>query len=112
MNIQCDEPQPVLLSFDYRTWETRRVNDNYGYVLAAQPGQSQGRPVTTSGSQPIVRTAYPSCVLPKAPGPVKLTLPPHRSGNLAFSGIFMPLQHRTTTPRDRQHDAARAVPLR
>jgi hypothetical protein len=40
-------------------------NDNDGYVLAAQPGESQGRPLRMSGSQPIGRiAAYPACVLP------------------------------------------------
>jgi hypothetical protein len=27
-------------------------NDTYGYALAAQPDQSQGRPTTNTGSQP------------------------------------------------------------
>ena len=49
----------------------RRANDNYGYVLAAQPGQSQGRPTTTAGSKPImVVSACPTCVLPGTPDPV------------------------------------------
>jgi hypothetical protein len=40
-------------------------DDNDGYVLAAQPGESQGRPLRMSGSQPIGRiAAYPACVLP------------------------------------------------
>ena len=40
-------------------------DDNDGYVRAAQPGESQGRPLRMSGSQPIGRTAaYPACVLP------------------------------------------------
>jgi hypothetical protein len=39
-----------------------------------------------------VRMAYPSCVLPKAPGPVRLTLPAPWSKSMAFWGIFMPLQ--------------------
>ena len=56
------------------TWkgrETKWANDTDGFVLAAQPGKSQGRPLNTSGSQPIRRcAAYPSCVLPEGPCPV------------------------------------------
>ena len=49
----------------------RWANDNYGYVLVAQPGQSQGRPTTIAGSKPIMRvTACPTYVLPGAPDPV------------------------------------------
>jgi hypothetical protein len=44
-----------------------RANDNYGYVLAAQPGQSQGRPTTTAGSKPIVVVSYLRS--PGNPGP-------------------------------------------
>jgi hypothetical protein len=48
----------------------RRANDNYGYVLAAQPGQSQGRPTTTTGSQPIVTIlGLPYLRSPGNPGP-------------------------------------------
>ena len=39
-------------------------HDNYGSALAAQPGRSQGRSATNSGSQPIVRSACPTFVLP------------------------------------------------
>ena len=54
--------------------ETRRANDNYGCVLVAQPDQSQGRPITTAGSRPIVspRPARPGS--PEAPRPGARTL--------------------------------------
>src|SRR4051812_32462018 len=60
---------PHLLVVDAR--ELRWANDTDGFVLAAQPGQSQGRPVHTPGSRPISRgTACPAWVLPEAPVPV------------------------------------------
>ncbi len=31
---------------------TNGRNDNYGYALSARPGESQGRPITNTGSQP------------------------------------------------------------
>src|SRR5215204_1058356 len=48
--------------------ENRWANDIDGSALAAQPGKSQGRPLKTSGSKPIVQeTACPACVLPEGP---------------------------------------------
>jgi hypothetical protein len=38
-------------------------------VLAAHPGGSQGRPGTTSGSQPISQYGLPYLLLPEAPKP-------------------------------------------
>jgi hypothetical protein len=35
--------------------ENRWANDIDGSALAAQPGKSQGRPLKSSGSKPIVR---------------------------------------------------------
>lgn len=53
----------------------RRANDNYGYVLAAQPGQSQGRPTTTPSSKLIIEgSACPTYVLPGTPDPVGTTV--------------------------------------
>jgi hypothetical protein len=47
------------------------ANDTDASALAAQPGQSQGRPSKSSGSKPIDEmTACPRCVLPRAPRPV------------------------------------------
>src|SRR6266540_3484199 len=72
MNRTC------LLSLD--RWRPGGANDNYGCVLVAQPDQSQGRPITTAGSRPIVsrrpaRPGSPEAPVP-VPGPyVKVLLP-------------------------------------
>ena len=52
------------------TWGTGGRNDTYGFALAAQPGKSQGRPTTNTGSQPTEqeRPAHPR-LLPDAPVP-------------------------------------------
>src|SRR4029077_3154717 len=42
-------------------------NDTYGYALAAQPDQSQGRPTTNTGSQPSVQERPAHTCSPKAP---------------------------------------------
>ena len=47
------------------------LHDTYGSALAAQPGQSQGRSVTNSGSQPIVRGDLPTFRAPGSPVPVR-----------------------------------------
>ena len=49
------------------TRESRWANDTDGFVLSAHPGQSQGRPRKSTGSQPIAQTACPACVLPNSP---------------------------------------------
>ena len=62
----CSQPRPPLVG-DWKL-ENRWANDIDGSVLAAQPGKSQGRPLKSSGSKPIVQqTACPACVLPKGP---------------------------------------------
>jgi hypothetical protein len=45
------------------------ANDTDGFVLKAQPGKSQGRPLTSSGSKPIAQTGLPAYVLPEGPYP-------------------------------------------
>ena len=50
-------------SFSRFIQEQAGRHDNYGSALAAQPGKSQGRSVTNSGSQPIVRSTCPPSVL-------------------------------------------------
>jgi len=43
-------------------------NDTYAFGLAAHPGQSQGRPAMSTGSQPKEQiAACPICVLPRKP---------------------------------------------
>ena len=46
---------------------SRRANDNYGFALAAQPGQSQGRPPSLTGSQPIPNNGLPTRLLQGKP---------------------------------------------
>src|SRR5262249_54493232 len=61
--------------------ENGRANDNYGYVLAAQPGQSQGRPATTADSQSILEDlGLPNLRSPGSPGLVgtNVARPGHR----------------------------------
>ena len=74
------------------------MNDNYGCVLSAQPGQSQGRPITTAGSRPIVSTAYPTCVLPKAPVPVEERYFDGLHWVEPSGMIFMPVQPSAAAP--------------
>ena len=52
--------------------ENEWANDTDRYALAAHPGKSQGPPPNLTGSQPIVHTGVPDCVLhnknPPVPG--------------------------------------------
>ena len=43
--------------------ENEWANDTDRYALAAHPGKSQGPPPNLTGSQPIVHTGVPDCVL-------------------------------------------------
>ena len=72
VDVKSDEPHRALPSLD--GWRPGGANDNYGCVLVAQPDQSQGRPITTAGSRPIVsrRPARPGS--PEAPCPGARTL--------------------------------------
>jgi mutator family transposase len=51
-------------------------NDTYGYALAAQPDQSQGRPTTNAGSQPSEQERPAHTCSPKAPVPDGRTVCP------------------------------------
>jgi len=75
----------------------RWANDNYGFVLAAHSGQSQGRPATTTGSQPIVIQRPTQPVISQMPPcPIRRSL---RPGNSSAPGpIFMALQQPPATP--------------
>jgi len=50
VDVQRDRSH--VASFDCVA-ETQRANDTDGFVLAAQPDKSQGRPLSSSGSRPI-----------------------------------------------------------
>jgi len=52
VNIHPDESQSDLPLVDDLAGR-QRASDTDGYVLSAHPGESQGRPRTTAGSQPI-----------------------------------------------------------
>src|SRR3954454_3232653 len=57
------------------------ANDTDGYALVAQPGQWQGRPPISPGSNTHRRiAACPRCVLPTAPDPSDRTLSPDPDG--------------------------------
>src|SRR5262249_35053118 len=64
-------------------------SDKDGYVLAAHPGQSQGRPKTTSSSQLIVSSGLPCHAPPKSPETRK-TQPRLRSGRRSRDDISYP----------------------
>ena len=69
VDVQSDCPHLLLLCS--QVWEKRWANDNDAFALWAHPDKSQGRPLKSSGSGPIVQEpAYPSRVLPEAPVPV------------------------------------------
>jgi hypothetical protein len=104
VGVKSDEPHlppPFLFLV-----EARRANDNYGCVLVAQPDQSQGRPITTAGSRPIVsrRPARPGS--PEAPRPGGRTL---REGpslvQAASLQIFMQVQRPEAASRARSGSA-------
>jgi hypothetical protein len=68
MHVDPDEPHlaPPLHARTKRQGGGGR-SDNDGYVLAAQPGESQGRPKTTSSSQLIVSGGLPFHAPPESP---------------------------------------------
>ena len=75
MHIHPDRPDTATSPSRSTVRELRWANDTDGFVLTAQPGQSQGRPLKIPGSQPISRrTACPTCVLPERPCPGHPTL--------------------------------------
>jgi hypothetical protein len=82
VDVQPDaSAHPVLPSLSLPR-EHRRANDTYGSALAAQPGESQGRPCTNSGSQPIERSpACPTCVAPGCPCPGRSHRTPQLTGD-------------------------------
>ena len=68
MNIQTDRShhQPPSSTHDGR--ENRWANDTDGFALAAQPGKSQGRPMKSPGSKPIVaKNGLPIMRSPREP---------------------------------------------
>src|SRR4029453_13617733 len=72
---------PLLLRLEAVTsGSTGGPNDTYGSALTAHPGESQGRPRTNSGSQPIERSPpRPTCVCPQMP--LSRTVAPYSSAH-------------------------------
>jgi hypothetical protein len=66
MDIQRYRSHLVLLAVGDE-WENRWANDIDGSALAAQPGKSQGRPLKSSGSKPIVQNGLPNLRSPRKP---------------------------------------------
>jgi hypothetical protein len=67
-----------------------RANDTDGFALEAQPGKSQGRPLTSTGSKPIAQIGLPNMRSPKAPEPSRPSLNPHRPDQQPQNDILMP----------------------
>src|SRR4029453_2569815 len=70
--------EPSAAPFTNRQGEPLGRNDTYGYALAAQPDQSQGRPTTNTGSQPTEQERPAHTCSPKAPVPDGHTVCPAR----------------------------------
>jgi hypothetical protein len=90
-------------------------SDKDGSVLAAHPGESQGRPETMSSSQLIVSGGLPCHAPPESPRPgtVSLGCAPVDTLERAFHTPTMP-SARASTPRSRRSSsaAARSAPSR
>ena len=74
---------PLLPSRRSNDGEPLGRNDTYGYALAAQPDQSQGRPTTNTGSQPTEQERPAHTCSPKAPVPDGHTVCPARDAEPA-----------------------------
>jgi hypothetical protein len=80
---------------------SRRANDNYGFALAAQPGKSQGRPTSSSGSQPITSDGLPSHLLQGSP--------PSRSAEATTTTGRLPTRSFMPVARSRPKSSPSAV---
>jgi hypothetical protein len=74
VNIQRHRAHLILLAST--TQENRWANDIDGSALAAQPGKSQGRPLKSPGSKPIVQNGLPNLRSPERPCPSRPNLSP------------------------------------
>ena len=85
--------------------ENRRANDTDRYVLAAQPGKSQGRPPRMLGLEAHrPQTACPTCVLPERP--------PSRSPDRTVGRGQQPSERQFHAPRCRRPPAHHRLPRR
>ena len=63
MHIQPDrstDRSHLVLLWLLNSREKQRANDTDGFALTAQPGKSQGRPLKSPGSKPIVQNGLPT----------------------------------------------------
>jgi hypothetical protein len=69
------------------------LHDNYGFALAAQPGESQRRPATNSNSRFIVQNGLPALGAPGASIPDGRTIRRNRQdpSGISGAGIFIPV---------------------
>ena len=75
MHVQPDRPHHRAPPSLARQTGDRWANDTDGFALAAQPGQSQGRPPKSRARSPSSQEpACPACVLPESPCPGHPTL--------------------------------------
>jgi len=90
-------------------------NDTYGSARAAQPGRSQGRPPTNTGSQPTEqdRPAHPASL----PAPLSRTVAPYASqppagngpgGGTGSADIFIPVTNAIESLNARYRRAVKA----
>jgi hypothetical protein len=69
------------------------LHDNYGFALAAQPGESRRRPATNSNSRFIVQNGLPAHSAPGASIPDGRTIRRNRQdpSGISGAGIFIPV---------------------
>jgi hypothetical protein len=69
------------------------LHDNYGFALAAQPGESKRRPATNSNSRFIVQNGLPALGAPGASIPDGRTIRRNRQdpSGISGAGIFIPV---------------------
>ena len=91
--------------------EAAAKNDTHGFALAPHPGESQGRPVTPRGSQPI-RTPRPARPRsPRAPVPERRRRYARPRTNPATPlPILMPVHHSPGLDSGRSHGRPRTTP--
>jgi hypothetical protein len=91
LDVQGDEPH-LPSSLRLRNMGDQAGERQVRMRARSTTGSVAGAASYNTGLATQARTASPSCVLPRAPGPVRLTLVASCSQTSAFRGIFMPLQ--------------------
>ena len=70
VNVKCHDLHGPTSSSADENLGSSGSHDNYGFALAAQPGESRGRPDNNASSQLIVYCGLPAIHAPDAPCPV------------------------------------------